>query len=311
MKAVVLHDFGGPEVLSYEDVPRPEPGAGEVLIRVYAAGINPVDWKTRQSGGLIKSRGGTLPYILGWDVSGVVEAVGADADGFAVGDAVYGMVRFPQMGAAYAEYVTAPVTDIADKPATVDHLQAAAVPLVGLTAWQALFESAQLASEQRILVQAAAGGVGHIAVQLAKWRGATVIGTASARNADYLREIGVDEVIDYHAVRFEDVVHNVDVVLETVGGENALRSLSVIKPGGVLVSITGLPAPEVLAQYDVRTERILVRPEASQLTELARLIDEGIVKPNVDAVFPLAEVGKAHALGEQGHTRGKIVLMVT
>jgi NADPH:quinone reductase-like Zn-dependent oxidoreductase len=269
-----------------------------------------VDWKTRQSGGILKGMGVPLPYILGWDVSGVVEQVGANAGDFAVGQDVYGMVRFPHMGSAYAEYVTAPVGDIALKPASVDHVHAAAVPLAALTAWQGWFEYAKLAPGQRVLVQGAAGGVGHFAVQLAKWRGASVYGTASAANGDYLREIGVDEVIDYHAVRFEDVARDLDAVFETVSAANAARDLTVLKPGGILVSIAGLPEPDVIAQYPVRAERFLVRTSGEQMAELARLIDAGAVRPHVHAVFPLAAAAKAHAEGELGHTRGKIVLKV-
>jgi NADPH:quinone reductase-like Zn-dependent oxidoreductase len=281
-----------------------------VLVKVHAVGINPVDWKTRQSGGILKRDGALLPYILGWDISGVVEEVGADVSEFAPGQEVYGMVRFPKMGSAYAEYLTTPVGDIALKPASIDHIHAAGVPLAALTAWQALFEHADLQAGQRILVNGAAGGVGHFGVQLAKWRGAWVAGTASARNADYLRGIGVDDVIDYNAVAFEDALHDLDAVFETVGAATAERALKTIKRGGVLVSCAGLPSAEARAQYDVRAESFLVRPSAEQLAEIARLIDSGSVKPHVDAVFPLAEVGKAHALGEQGHTRGKIVLRV-
>ena len=214
------------------------------------------------------------------------------------------------MGSAYAEYLSAPASEITAKPASIDHIHAAAVPLAALTAWQALFEYAHLEAGQRILVQGAAGGVGHLAVQIAKAHGAHVIGTASARNSEYLREIGVDEVIDYHAERYEDVLRDVDVVFETVSGANAERGLQTLKASGVLVSCAGLPADEILAQYEVRTERFLVRPEAGQLAEIAKLIDAGKVKPNVDAAFPLAEAGKAHAKGEEGRTRGKIVLRV-
>ncbi|MEO8395211.1 MAG: NADP-dependent oxidoreductase [Chloroflexota bacterium] len=310
MKAAVIHEFGAPDVFKYEDVARPQPNAGEVLVKVYAAGINPVDWKTRQAGGIMKANGIPLPYILGWDISGVIEEVGAGVTEFAVGQEVYGLVRFPAMGSAYAEYLTAPVSEITAKPTTIDHVHAAAVPLAALTAWQGLFEHAKLASGQRILVQGAAGGVGHFVVQIAKAHGAVVIGTASARNSDYLREIGVGEVIDYGAPRYEDVIDSVDVVFETVSAANAERVLKTLKPGGFLVSCAGLPSAEILAQYDVRAEGFLVRPEASQLAQIAKLIDAGKIKPNVDAVFPLAEAGKAQALGELGRTRGKIVLKV-
>jgi NADPH:quinone reductase-like Zn-dependent oxidoreductase len=310
LKAAVIHEFGAPDVFRIEDVPRPVPDAGEALIKVHAAGINPVDWKTRQAGGILKANGIPLPYILGWDISGVIEEIGVGAGEFVVGQEVYGLVRFPAMGSAYAEYVTAPVSEITAKPATIDHIHAAGVPLVALTAWQALFEHAYLQAGQRILVQGAAGGVGHVAVQIAKAHGAQVIGTASARNSDYLREIGVDQVVDYHAEGYADTIHDVDVVFETVSADNAARVLKTLKAGGFLVSCAGLPAPEILAQYHVRSARFLVRPEASQLAEITELIDADRLKVNVDAVFPLAEVGKAHALGEQGRTRGKIVLQI-
>jgi NADPH:quinone reductase-like Zn-dependent oxidoreductase len=310
MKAIRIHDFGGPDVLAYEDAPMPEPTEGEVLVKVYAAGINPADWKTRQSGGFIKQSGAQMPVILGWDMSGVIESVGPGVTAFTSGQSVYGMVRFPNMGNAYAEYLTTPISDIALKPEKIDHVHAAGVPLAGLTAWQALFEVAALEAGQRILVQAAAGGVGHLAVQLAKWKGAYVIGTASAQNSDFLRQIGADEVIDYNAVLFEDVLHDVDVVFNAVNPEIATRSLKVLKHGGMLVSIAGLPSSEALAEYDVRAQGMLVRPESTQLTELAKLIDEGKVRPYVESVFPLTEAAKAHELGEQGHTRGKIVLKV-
>ena len=310
MKAAVIHEFGGPDVFQMEDVARPEPDDGEVLVKIHAAGINPVDWKTRQSGGIMKANDVPLPYILGWDMSGVIEEVGAGVTDFAVGQAVYGLVRFPGMGRTYAEYVSVPAREITLKPGAIDHIHAAAVPLAALTAWQGLFEHTPLAAGQRILVQGAAGGVGHFVAQIARAHGATVIGTASARNHDYLREIGVDEVIDYHAARYEDMIHDVDVIFETVSAANSEGVLKTLKAGGALVSCAGLPSAEILAQYDVRAERLLVRPDASQLAEITRLIDAGKVKPNVDAVFPLAEAGKAQALGELGRTRGKIVLQV-
>ncbi len=310
MKAAVIHEFGAPEVFRYEDVAKPQAQAGDVLIKVHAAGINPVDWKTRQAGGIMKANGIPLPYILGWDVSGVIEDVGAGVTDFAAGQAVYGLVRFPAMGSAYAEYVSAPASEITTKPNTIDHVHAAAVPLAALTAWQGLFEHAQFQAGQRILVQGAAGGVGHFVTQIAKAQGATVIGTASARNHEYLRDIGVDQTVDYHAENYADTIHDVDVIFETVSGANSEPVLKILKPGGFLVSCAGLPSAEILAQYSLRAERFLVRPNAGQLAEITQLIDAGKVKPNVDAVFPLSEAGKAQALGELGRTRGKIVLEV-
>ena len=306
MRAVRMHSFGDPDVLVLEDVERPEPAAGEVLVSVKAAGVNPVDSKTRSGQALPLE----LPAILGWDLSGVVEALGPGAHGVERGDEVFGMIRFPSQGAAYAEYVTAPVEQLAPKPASLDHRAAAGVPLVALTAWQALFEAGRLEAGQTALVHAAAGGVGHIAVQLARWKGARVIGTASAANHDYLRELGADEVIDYTTTPFDAVVRDVDLVLDSVAGETRERSWAVLRRGGVLVSILGQPDQETAERHGVRAEGVLVRPDGGQLREIARLIDEGALRPTVDVVVPLAEARRAHELIASGHTRGKIVLDV-
>src|SRR6185437_10697964 len=258
MHAVRLHQYGAAENLIYEETQRPEPLPGEALVRIRAIGVNPVDWKTREGRGVAETP--DSPIILGWDIAGVVEEVGADVDQFAAGDDVFGMVRFPEFGNAYAGYVAAPASDLAKKPANISFAEAAAAPLVALTAWQALFDVAQLQAGQTLLVHAAAGGVGHVAVQLAKWRGAQVIGTASARNADFLRGLGVDQVIDYTHERFEDAARavDVDVVLDTQGEETQRRSFTVIKPGGMLVSIAQMPDEALAQQYGVRTARIRV-----------------------------------------------------
>lgn len=313
MQAIRIHSHGGPEVLVYEDAPRPIAGTGEVLIRVYAAGVNPADWKRRRAPTQQAAVTQSFPVIPGWDVSGVVAAVGPAVTEFQKGDAVYGMIRFPQPGAAYAEYATAPVADIAHKPTTIDHVQAAAVPLAALTAWQALFEKAQLAARQTILVNGAAGGVGHFAVQLAKWKGAYVIGTASARNAEFLQELGVGQVVDYTTTPVESVVHDVDVVFDTVGGAASERDrlIDVLKHGGSYVTIVvGQPSAERLAAAGATAQSMLVHTSAEQLGELAKLIDEGYLRVNVDTVLPLADARKAHELSEGGRTRGKIVLRV-
>jgi NADPH:quinone reductase-like Zn-dependent oxidoreductase len=307
MKAVRIHAYGGPEVLVYEDVARPEAAAGEVLIRVHAAGVNPADWKTRSGPA---RPGAMLPMILGWDVSGTVEALGPEVTEFHEGDAVYGMIRFPQAGATYAEYVTAPVSQIAHKPAKIDHIHAAAVPLAGLTAWQALFEKAHLTAGQTILILGAAGGVGHLAVQLAKSQGAYVSGTASTRNIEFLHRIGVDQAIDYTTTALETAVHNVDVVFDTVGRETRERSLRVIKQGGTLVSIVFGRSSAEQAVAGVNVQGMLVQPNAAQLAQIARLIDAGKVHITVDTVLPLANARKAHELSETHRTRGKIVLRV-
>jgi len=310
MKAIRMHDFGGPEVLSYDDVTMPEPGEGQVLVKVYAAGINPADWKTRQSGYFVKQSGAQMPAIPGWDMSGVIETVGSGDASFAPGQAVYGMVGFPNMGSTYAEYLTASVNHIALKPEKIDHLHAAGVPLAGLTAWQALIKFADLQPGQRVLVLGASGGVGHLAVQIAKRKGSYVIGTASPHNSDFLRDLGVDQVIDYNTINVEDALSDLDVVFNTVSPTAAKNSLKTLRRGGMLVSCAGLPTDEEAAPYGIRTHGFLVRPDAAQLTELARLIDEGKIKPYVDSVFPLAEAAQAQTLGEGGHTRGKIVLKV-
>jgi NADPH:quinone reductase-like Zn-dependent oxidoreductase len=307
MKVVRIHSYGGPEVLVYEEVALPRAAAGEVLLRVHAAGVNPADWKTRSGPA---RPGAMLPMILGWDVSGTVEALGPEVTQFQQGDAVFGMIRFPQTGATYAEYVAAPVSDIAHKPANIDHIHAAAIPLAGLTAWQALFEKAHVTADQTILILGAAGGVGHLAVQLAKSHGAHVLGTASTRNIEFLHSIGVNQVIDYTTTPLETTVHNVDVVFDTVGGETRERSLRVIKQGGTLVSIVfGRPSADQAAA-GINVQGMLVQPNAMQLAQIAQQIDAGKVQITVDTVLPLADARKAHELSETHRTRGKIVLRV-
>lgn len=310
MKAVRQHEFGGGDVLRYEDAPRPEPAADEVLVRVHAAGINPVDWKTRLGRGMASRNDNVFPLILGWDISGVVEEIGAQVTKFKVGDAVFGMIHFPKIGSAYAEYITAPQWQLALKPDNVDHLQAAAVPLAVLTAWQGLFEAITLRGGERVLVHAAAGGVGHLAVQLAKWAGAYVIGTASARNFEYVRSLGADEVIDYNVAPFEEVVAPVDVVFDAVGGEIISRSFKVVKSGGSFVTIAGKPDEAEAATYNINAHSFLVRPVEEHLTKIAELMASGHVKTVVEHIFPLADAAKAHELSETSHARGKIVLQV-
>ncbi|MFD3697876.1 NADP-dependent oxidoreductase [Streptomyces sp. NPDC058646] len=306
MRAVVVSQWGGPEVLTETELDRPEPGMGEILVRVHAAGVNPVDWKTRASGALIPW--GPVPQV-GWDVSGTVEAVGPGVTLHRVGDEVYGMPRFPEQAGAYAEYVTAPARHFARKPASLDHVEAAALPLAALTAWQALVDTAGVSAGQRVLVHAAAGGVGHLAVQIAKARGAYVIGTASAGKHDLLRGLGADEVIDYRTTDFEDAVTDVDVVIDAIGGDYAQRSLKVLKPGGHLVT---LPGPDGLPAdpQGVRAAWVLVEPDLKGLEEIAALVEQGLLKPLVDTVLPLAQAAKAHEIGERGRTTGKIVLTV-
>jgi NADPH:quinone reductase-like Zn-dependent oxidoreductase len=307
MKAVRIHAFGGPEVLRYEDVPKPLLEPGTVLVEVHAVGINPVDWKCR-TGGMIIER--PLPIILGWDISGAIEAVAPDVTKFKADDAVYGMVGFPDLGNAYAEYVVAKPEHLALKPANVSHIEAGSLPLVALTAWQAIFDHADIQAGQRVLIHAAAGGVGSIDVQLAKWKGAYVIGTASVKNADFVRSLGADEVIDYTKTRFEDVVGEVDLVLDNVGGETVERSMGVVKPGGKLVSIAGRPDEAAAKALGIEVFSFLVEPNASQLEQIAALVDAGTLKPVASTVFPLEQTRQAHELSETRHLQGKIVLQV-
>ncbi|MFF9431701.1 NADP-dependent oxidoreductase [Streptomyces sp. NPDC004288] len=306
MRAVVVEEWGGPEKLVEREVERPEPGLNEVLVRVHAAGVNPVDWKTRASGGLIEWG---APAVVGWDVSGTVEAVGPGVGGLRPGDEVFGMPLFPRQAGGYAEYVVAPARHLAPKPASLSHVEAAALPLAALTAWQALVDAADVRPGERVLVHAAAGGVGHFAVQIAKARGAYVIGTASAAKHGLLRELGADEVIDYREAPFEDVVSEVDVVLDGLGGETAERSLKVLRSGGRLITLPG-PDDVPAAPDGVRAVWVLVEPDHLGLREIAALVESGALRPVVDTVLPLSEAAKAHELGELGRTTGKIVLSV-
>jgi NADPH:quinone reductase-like Zn-dependent oxidoreductase len=308
MKAVRFHSYGGPEVLVLEEVPRPQPGEGEVLMRVQGAGVNPLDWKVR-AGHVKEWLQHRLPLIPGWDASGVIEEVGEGVTAFKKGDGVYGMLNFKQDG-AYAEYVVARAQDLASPPKSIDRVRSGAVPLAALTAWKALFDVAGLASGQSVLIHAAAGGVGHFAVQFAKWKGARVIGTASAENASFLRDLGADEAIDYKATRFEEAMGEVDVVLDTLGGDIQRRSWQVLKKDGILVATLGISSPEAARQHQVRGEGVMVQPDSAQLTEIARLVDTDKVNPVVTVILPLAEAAQGHELSQAGHTRGKIVLQV-
>ncbi|MGP4100225.1 NADP-dependent oxidoreductase [Nonomuraea sp. KM90] len=315
MRAIVQDAFGGPEVLRLAEVPRPVPLPTEVLVRVHAAGVNPVDWKTRGGYGMAGVLG-EPPFILGWDVSGVVEEAGFGVTIFEPGDEVFGMPWFPRQAGAYAEYVTAPARQFARKPRTVGHEAAAGTPLAALTAWQSLIDTARVGSGQRVLIHAAAGGVGHLAVQIARHAGAYVIGTATAAKHDWLRSLGADEVIDYTTTRFEDAVGDVDVVLDLVGDERdhtSTRSLRVLRPGGLLVAVPSGVAPELIdraREQGVRATGILVEPDGAALARIAELIDKGELWVEVEELFPLAEAAEAHRRGEQGRNRGKIVLSV-
>nr|WP_314547546.1 NADP-dependent oxidoreductase [uncultured Massilia sp.] len=331
MKAIRLHQYGGPEVLRYEDAPMPALKPGEIRVRVHAAGINPPDWYLRDGYSTLPADWRPpvpLPAIPGSDLSGVVEAVADDVQGFAVGDAVFGMVRFPSFGesAAYAEYVAAPAPHFAHKPDGIDHVNAAAAPMALLTAWQFLVELGHdepnpfqpqphrpvpLAGKT-VLVNGAAGGVGHFAVQVARQQGARVIAVASGEHESYLRGIGADDYIDYTKVKPEDVARDVDVVLDAVGGPATGRFLRTLKRGGALFPVypLGFDGSEEAARLGVTVSATQVRSNGGQLARLAQLLDTGTIRPAIDSTFPLADARGAHERAARGHIRGKIVLTV-
>ncbi|GGV21972.1 NADP-dependent oxidoreductase [Streptomyces spectabilis] len=312
MRAVSQDAAGAPDVLKLVTVRRPDPGRGEILVRVHAAGVNPADWKTRARG--VFATGATPPFTLGFDVSGVVAAVGQGVTLFRPGDAVFGMPRFPHPAGAYAEYVTAPARHFAPRPEGLTHVQAGALPLAALTAWQALVDTADVRPGQRVLVHAAAGGVGHLAVQIAKARGAHVIGTASAAKHEVLRALGADELIDHRAQDFAAVLRDVDVVVDGIGGPHWARSLRTLRPGGTLVSLLPPDGDFPVAEAEaagVRAVFMLVEPDHGGLRAITSLVEEGRLRVLVDAVLPLEEAARAHVLGETGRTTGKIVLSVT
>jgi len=292
----------------YEDAPRPTPGAGEVLVKVYASSLNPVDRATR-AGYLQQFVAFPLPFIPGLDLAGVVEAIGEGVSTIAVGDAVYGYSNMMRQG-AQAEYAVVSEGEIAPKPASVDFVTAASVPLAGLTAWQGLFDVGGLVAGQTVLIHGGGGGVGSFAVQFALVKGARVLATAGSDKQALLRELGVAEPIDYTTTRFEDVARDVDVVFDTVGEELLERSFSVLKDGGIYVTPAGQPDAEAPTARGVRASGLMTQANSAQLSEIAGLIDAGRVKPVVSTVLPLAGARRAHELLEAGHMRGKIVLRV-
>lgn len=330
MKAIRLHEFGGPEVLQYEDAAMPDVGPGEVLVRVRAVGMNPPDWYLREGYRDLPPEWRptvTFPVVVGSDVSGVVEAVAGDVHGFSVGDEVFGMVRFPSFGdsRAYAEFVAAPASDLALKPAGIDHEHAAAAPMAALTAWQFLIELGHdhpnpLQPElhrpvpldaRTVLVNGAAGGVGHIAVQLAKWKGAHVIAVASGAHQSFLRDLGADEFIDYTEVAPEDVAHDVDLVLDTLGGPTTGRFLRTLKRGGALFPVFfGFSSADEAAERDITVSMTQVRSSGAQLADIGHLLDADTLRVAIDSTHPLADARKAHERASRRHIEGKIVLTV-
>jgi NADPH:quinone reductase-like Zn-dependent oxidoreductase len=308
MKAIVVHEYGGPEVLKYEMIPRPQPDADQILIRVVAAAINPVDAAVRR-GAFKDVSGEKFPLIPGYDLSGIVEKTGTNARKFIVGDAVYAFLSLKH-GGGYAEYAIADENEASLKPKSINFEEAAAVPLAASTAWQALIDTAHLQPGQTVLVHGGSGGVGSFAIQIAKAHGAKVIATASTANQDLLAHLGADQSIDYKTTKFEEVVKEVDLVLDAVGGDTLKRSYDVVKKGGMIVSVAGRPDPAELEKRQIRGTWILVQPKASVLEELTKLIEAKKIMPIVSAIVPLADAAKAQEQVAARHTRGKIVLRV-
>ena len=308
MKAIVVHEYGGPEVLKYEDVPVPTPKEDEMLIRVFAAGVNSFDGVLR-SGKYAKIFKMQLPWIPGYDIAGIVEKVGDKVGKFKVGDPVYAFISIPS-GGGYAEYALAKQSQVALKPATVSFAEAAGVPSVALTAWQALVDKANLQSGQTVLIHGASGGVGMFAIPIAKIRGAKVFATASTANQDFLKQLGADMAIDYKTQKFEEIAKDVDVVLDGVGGETLARSYPIVKRGGFLVSLVGRIDQAELDKYGIRGVSLEAESNGDQLAQIGRLIDEKKIKVVVSQTFPLADAAKAQIKAETGHARGKIVLKV-
>jgi NADPH:quinone reductase len=310
MKAIRIHAFGGPDALTCEEIPTPSIRDNEVLVRNRAAGINPIDWKTCSGGGAA-SFIGKLPYVPGWEFSGVIELAGTAVEGFKAGDEVFGFIRFPQAAGCYAEHVAAPISQIALKPLQMSFSEGAGLGLAGLTAWQALFDKGQLSTGQTVLVLAAAGGVGHLAVQLAKAAGATVIGSASAANHAYLKSLGCDQLIDYQTQDVGVELQDIDLVIDGIGGEVGINALNCLKPGGRLVTLPSVTADAVIRAAEASGKLALgirVEPNGKQLEELARRYAAGTLKLTLAAEYPLTEARTAHQHSAGGHVRGKLVL---
>ena len=308
MKAIVIHEYGGPEVLKYEDVPQPEPEDDQLLIRVVAAGVNPVDGMIR-SGLFAKDGSRAFPIILGGDVAGVVEKIGIKVTKFKAGDPVFAYVSLDNSG-AYAQYALVKEGEAAPKPKSLTYVEAAGVPIVALTAWQALVDTAKLSAGQTVLIHGGSGGVGSFAIQIAKARGARVIATASTANQDLLKELGADSAVDYTKQKFEDVAKDVDVVLDSIGKDTLARSYGVVKKGGFIVSLVARPNQAELDKHGIRGAALSVEPNSDELAEIGRLIDEKKIRVIVSQTLPLAEARKAQEQAATGHTRGKIVLKI-
>ena len=308
MKAIVIHQYGGPDVLKYEDVPRPEPKDDQLLVRVIAAGVNPVDGMIR-SGMFAKGGNGAFPMILGGDIAGIIEKIGSKITKFKAGDPVFAYVSLDNNG-GYAQYALTTEHETAPKPKSLTYVQAAAVPIVALTAWQALVDTAKLSAGQTVLIHGGSGGVGSFAIQIAKSRGAKVIATASTANQDLLKELGADVAIDYTKQEFEDIAKDVDVVLDSIGKDTLARSYGVVKKGGIIVSLVARLDQSELEKRGIRGTALSVEPHSEELAKIGELIDEKRIKVIVSQTFPLSEAMKAQEQVATGHTRGKIVLKV-
>ncbi|MGO3182061.1 MAG: NADP-dependent oxidoreductase [Aequorivita sp.] len=303
MKAVLIKEYGDENVLNYTDVEQPQPKEDEILVKIHAAAINPVDLKIRNGKG--EKFGMKLPIILGADFAGTVEEVGNKIKKFKKEDAVYGKILID----CYAEYVIVKENELGRKPDNLDFNNSASIPMGALTAWQAIFDTANLSSGQKILIHGASGGVGSMAVQLAKAKGAYVIGTASTTNEDFVKSLGADEFIDYSTTDFEDVVKGLDVVLDTIGGDTHKRSYQVLKKGGFLVSLVQEPSEELIKKYNVQAKVMASQPNPEQLEEITELTEAGKIKTRIAKTFPLSEAKKAQVLSEEGHIQGKIILI--
>lgn len=309
MKAIRAHEFGDPDILQLDEIPIPQPAKDELLIKVHASSVNPVDWKILK--GTYQSKFPVnLPLTPGWDVSGVVEKTGDDVANFKPGDEVYSRPD-PTKNGAFAEYIVIKANIAGLKPKSIDHVHAAAIPLAGLTAWQGLFEHGNLQAGQKVLIHAASGGVGTFAVQFAKWKGAYVIGTASDKNLDFVKQLGADEMIDYKKERFEEKVNDIDLVFDTIGGDTQKRSLGVLKYGGRLITTLKPEFEKEAAEKNIHLQGYTAQSYPDDLREIAWLIDQHIVKPVISKILPLEKAAEAEKLNEEGHTRGKIVLNVT
>jgi len=309
MKAVQIYSYGEPDVMIYEDAPMPQIKDDEVLVKIYASGVNPIDWKVRK--GLARSRTQyKFPLILGWDMCGIISEIGKDVTEFKKNDRVFGRPDTSRNG-TYAEYIAVRANEISFAPKLLDGYSAAGIPLAGLTAWQAIFDHGKLDKGKRILIQGASGGVGTFAVQFARWKDAYIIGTSSEKNRQFLMDLGANEVLDYHKENYEKKYSDIDIVLDTIGGETQKKSLSMLKPGGILVSTVGIADEKIVKEKGLIGIGFMAKSLPEQLKQIAQLADAGKVRPIIDHILPLSAAVEAHRMSEAGHIRGKIILTIS